>query len=77
MDRYQSCLLMPRWLMEEVARRFDLRSWPSLCRLAEEAQVNIRNLTTRLRRLKLIHSIDGRKRIFLTADEVSGQGSLF
>lgn len=76
-DRYQSCLLMPRWVMEDAAKRFDLRSWPSLYRLAEEAQVNISNLTTRLRRLKLIHSIDGQKRIFLAADEVSGQGSLF
>ncbi len=76
-DRYQSCLLMPRWLMEEAAKRFDLCSWPSLYRFAEEAQVNISNLTIRLRRLKLIHSIDGQGRIFLSADEVSGQRSLF
>lgn len=76
-DRYQSCLLMPQWLMEDAAKRFDLRSWPSLYLLAEEAQVNISNLTTRLRRLKLIHSIDNRKRIYLSADEITGQGSLF
>lgn len=76
-DRYQSCLLMPRWLLEDAAKRYDLRSWPSLYRLAEEAQVSISNLTTRLRRLKLIHSIDGQKRIYLSAAEVSGQGDLF
>lgn len=76
-DRYQSCLLMPRWLTEAAAKRFDLRSWPDLYRFAEEAQVTISNLTTRLRRLKLIHSIDGQKRIYLSADEISGQGSLF
>lgn len=76
-DRYQSCLLMPRWLVEDAAKRCDLRSWPDLYRFAEEAQVNISNLTTRLRRLGLIHSIDARKQIYLTADEVSGQGSLF
>lgn len=76
-DRYQSCLLMPRWLMEDAAKRFDLRSWPSLYRLAEEAEVNISNLTTRLRRLKLIHSNDGLKRICLSASEATGQGSLF
>jgi len=39
--------------------------------------VSISNLTTRLRRLKLIHSIDGQKRIYLSAAEVSGQGDLF
>ncbi len=76
-DRYQSCLLMPRWLIEDAAKRYDLRSWPSLYRFAEEAQVNISNLTTRLRRLGLIHSIDGQKRIYLSAGEVTGQGSLF
>lgn len=76
-DRYQSCLLMPRWLMEDAAKRFDLRNWSSLYRLADEAQVNISNLTTRLCRLKLIHSIDGQKRIYLSADEITGQGSLF
>lgn len=76
-DRYQSCLLMPRWLMVDAAKRYDLRSWPSLYRFAEEAQVSISNLTTRLRRLKLIHSIDGQKRICLSAGEVSGQGDLF
>jgi len=76
-DRYQSCLLMPRWLMEASAKGYDLRSWPSLYRFAEEAQVNISNLTTRLWRLGLIYSIDGQKRICLTVGEVSGQGSLF
>jgi len=25
-DRYQSCLLMPRWLMEDAAKRYDLRA---------------------------------------------------
>jgi len=76
-DRYQSCLLMPRWLMEDAAKRFDLRNWSSLYRLTEEAQVNITNLTTRLRRLKLIHSIDGQKRIYLSGNEISGQRGLF
>jgi len=76
-DRYQSCLLMPRWLIEDLAKRYDLRSWSSLYRFAEEAQVNISNLTTRLRRLGLIHSIDGQKRIYLSASEATGQGSLF
>ncbi len=61
----------------QEAKRYNLRSWPSLYRFAEEAQVNISNLTTRLRRLGLIHSIDGQKRTYLSDDEVTGQSSLF
>src|SRR5260370_6262626 len=47
-DRYQSALLMPAWLMREVDQRYDLTKWPELYQLAEEAQVNISNLTVRL-----------------------------
>ena len=50
-DRYQSALLMPKWLMKEAEQRYDFTKWPQLYRLAEEAQVSISNLTVRLRRL--------------------------
>lgn len=76
-DRYQSALLMPGWLMREAAQRFDLTKWPELYRLAEEAQVNISNLTVRLRRLGLIYLRDGDKTIYRSEDEWSGQKSLF
>jgi hypothetical protein len=76
-DRYQSSLLMPDWLMREAAERFDLTKWPALYRLADEAQVNISNLTVRLRRLDLIYLRDGDKTIYRSEDEWSGQKSLF
>jgi hypothetical protein len=76
-DRYQSSLLMPDWIMREAAERFVLTKWPQLFRLAEEAQVNISNLTVRLRRLGLIYLRDGDKTIYRSEDEFSGQGKLF
>jgi hypothetical protein len=76
-DRYQSALLMPAWLMREADKRYDLTKWPQLYRLAEEAQVNISNLTVRLQRLGLIYLRDGDKKIYRSQDEATGQGSLF
>jgi hypothetical protein len=76
-DRYQSALLMPMWLIQEAAERYDLIEWPDLYRLAEEAQVNISNLTVRLQRLGLIYLRDGDKRIYRSEDEFTGQGRLF
>lgn len=76
-DRYQSALLMPEWLMKEAASRYDLTEWRELYRLAEEAQVNITNLTVRLQRLGLIYLRDGDKTIYRSEDEWSGQKKLF
>ena len=76
-DRYQSALLMPAWLIHEAEGRFDFTKWRDLYRLAEEAQVNITNLTVRLQRLGLIYLRDGDKKIYRSKDEVTGQGSLF
>jgi hypothetical protein len=76
-DRYQSALLMPKWLMLEAAEQHDLTSWPESYRLAETAQVTISNLTVRLRRLGLIYLRDGDKTIYRSKDEWSGQKTLF
>jgi hypothetical protein len=76
-DRYQSALLMPGWLMREANQRYDLTDWAELYRLAAEAQVNISNLTVRLQRLGLIYLRDGDKKIHRNRDEATGQGSLF
>jgi len=76
-DRYQSALLMPKWLIQEAAQRYDLTKWPDLYRLAEEAQVNISNLTVRLQRLGLIYLREGDKKIYRSENERSGQKSLF
>lgn len=76
-DRYQSALLMPLWLMQEAEKRLDLTKWPQLYRLAEEAEVTISNLTVRLQRLGLIFIPEGSKTIYRSQDEFTGQGTLF
>jgi hypothetical protein len=76
-DRYQSALLIPKWLIQEAGQRHDFTKWPDLYRLAEEAQVNITNLTVRLQRLGLIYLRDGDKTIYRNKDEFTGQKSLF
>jgi hypothetical protein len=76
-DRYQSALLMPVWLMKEAASRFALTTWQGLYRLRDQAQVTITNLTVRLQRLGLIYLRDGDKKIYRSQDEVTGQGRLF
>jgi hypothetical protein len=76
-DRYQSALLMPKWLMLEAIESFELINWPELYRLAEVARVTISNLTVRLQRLGLIYLRDGDKRIYRNKDEFTGQQTLF
>jgi hypothetical protein len=76
-DRYQSALLMPTWLMREAAQRIDLTLWKNLYRLAEQAEVNISNLTVRLQRLGLIFIPEGTKTIYRSKDEFTGRGTLF
>ena len=76
-DRYQSCLLMPKWLMLEADAQHDLTTWPELYRLAETAQVTISNLTVRLQRLGLIYLRDWDRTVYRSKDEVTGQKKLF
>jgi hypothetical protein len=76
-DRYQSALLMPKRLIQDAAARYDFTKWPQLYRLAEEAQVNISNLTVRLQRLGMIYLRDGDKTIYRSEEEFTGQKSLF
>ena len=76
-DRYQSALLMPRWLIQEAERRYDFTIWRDLYRVVEEAQVNISNLVVRLQRLHLIFIPQGSNRIYRSEDEFQGQGKLF
>lgn len=76
-DRYQSALLMPDWLIRDASEQFEFLRWPDLYRLAELAKVTISNLTVRLQRLGLIYLRNGDKRIYRSKDECSGQGTLF
>ena len=42
---------MPEWLVRESAKKYDLSRLNHLYDFAEEAQVTISNMTTRLKRL--------------------------
>jgi hypothetical protein len=76
-DRYQSAMLMPAWLVHEAQARHDLMEWRELFELAKEAVVSISNLVVRLQRLKLIYIPEGSKTIYRSEDECNGQGVLF
>jgi len=76
-DRYQSALLMPEWLIREAADRFDFTSWRNLYAVAEEAAVTISNLTVRLQRLDLLYIPEGSKKLYRNHDEFVGQRQLF
>ena len=76
-DRYQSALLMPAWLIRQCQTRYDLTRWADLYARKDEAQVSISNLVFRLERLKLIYIPEGTKTIYRSEDEYQGQGRLF
>jgi hypothetical protein len=76
-DRYQSSMLMPDWLIKSVVRDIDVTSWPALYELAEKAQVTISNLTVRLHRLGVIYIPEGSREIYAGRDAYIGQKHLF
>ncbi len=76
-DRYQSSLLMPDWLIRPAASEIDVTSWPALYELAERAKVNISNLVTRLRRLNIIYLPEDSKDLYPGRDAYLGQKHLF
>lgn len=76
-DRYQSALLMPDWLIREAQGHYDFTRWNDLYALKDEAQVSISNLVVRLQRLKLIYIPEGTKTIYLSEDDFRGQKRLF
>lgn len=76
-DRYQSALLMPEWLVRAAADRYDLTRWDNLYALKDEAQVSISNLVVRLQRLRMIYIPEGSKTIYSSKDHFTGQGTLF
>lgn len=76
-DRYQSAMLMPEWLIRAAQERYDFTRWPDLYALADEAKVNISNLTARLQRLGLLYIDQKTRRLYPSQDAFNGQGSLF
>ncbi|MCA9062070.1 MAG: hypothetical protein KDA96_03400 [Planctomycetaceae bacterium] len=76
-DRYQSSLLMPEWLIRDAVKEINVTAWPMLYQLAEQAQVTISNLVVRLHRLDVIYIPAGSKDIFPGRDAFTGQKHLF
>jgi len=58
---FATCLLMPRFIMEQVVQDQDLGQWRSLYAIAEELGVTISNLIHRLKDLGWITAIPPRK----------------
>ncbi|MEL4894259.1 ImmA/IrrE family metallo-endopeptidase [Crocosphaera sp. Alani8] len=48
---FATCLLMPRFKLEEISKNRDLRQWKELYKIAEELGVTISNLVHRLKDL--------------------------
>jgi len=76
-ERYQSALLMPDWLIREAIRDIDVTYWPALYDLAAAAQVTISNLVVRLVRLNVIYIPDGTHDLYAGIDAYTGQQHLF
>ena len=77
MDRYQSALLMPAWLIREGPG--PLRLHPLGRPLRPEGRGPGKHLepVVRLQRLKLIYIPEGAKTIYRSEDEFRGQRRLF
>jgi len=76
-DRYQSSLLMPSWLIRDAVQDIDVTNWSDLYELAKRAQVTISNLVVRLHRMDIIFIPQGSKQIFAGKDLFVGQMLLF
>lgn len=76
-DRYQSALLMPKWLIYKEIEGIDRTSWNDLYDLQKKAKVTISNLVVRLQRLGLIYIPKGSKKIYKSQNDYLGQKELF
>ncbi len=74
---FASCLLMPRYILEENRRGRHLQNWPHLYAMADELGVTISNLTNRLQDLGWINIPKGSGQIYLGNSGYNGQQKLF
>lgn len=74
---FASCLLMPRYILEQKRQGRDLTKWSHLYKIAEELGVTISNLKHRLKDLGWIHIPNGTRQIRLGTAEPQGQTRLF
>ena len=64
-DYFASCLLMPRYKLEELKRGRNLTKWPHLYAMRDELGVTITHLTYRLQDLGWIMIPKGSKQVYL------------
>lgn len=74
---FASCLLMPRYKLEEKRRGRDLTRWSHLYAMQEELGVTISNLKNRLQDLGWIYIPKGSKQIYPGKTAPNGQTKLF
>lgn len=61
---FASCLLMPKYILQEKTEGRDLSNWHNLYQIKDELGVSISNLTLRLQDLGWIYIIPGTKTIY-------------
>jgi hypothetical protein len=74
---FASCLLMPRYKLEEVRKGRNLTNWRHLYAIRDEFGVTISNLTNRLQDLGWIYVPKGSKQIYPGKAAPKGQTKLF
>lgn len=74
---FASCLLMPRYILEEKRSGRDLTKWSHLYSIRDELGVSISNLTNRLQDLGWITIPKGQRQIHLGDADLSDQQRLF
>lgn len=74
---FASCLLMPRYILEEKREGRDLTKWSHLYQIRDELGVSISNLTHRLQELGWISIPKGTRKILLGHLEMEEQKRLF
>ena len=74
---FASCLLMPRYILEQKRKGRNLQNWPHLYAMSDELGVTISNLTNRLQDLGWIDLSKGSKQIYLGNSRPNGQQNLF
>ena len=74
---FASCLLMPRYILEEKRRGRNLTNWSHLYAMVDELGVTISNLTNRLQDLGWIYIPKGSGQIYLGNSGSNGQKKLF
>lgn len=74
---FASCLLMPRYILEQKRQGRDLTKWSHLYEIRDELGVSISNLTHRLQELGWISIPKGSRQIFAGQPEIEEQNRLF